>query len=153
MGNTFTQIYIHLVFAVKGRQNLISTAHQEELHKYVTGIVHGKGQKMLAVFCMPDHSHVLVGIKPSIAVSDLVRDIKANSSGFINDQKWVLGKFSWQDGFGAFSHSRGELDKVVKYTLNQEEHHEKRSFKDEYLAFLKKFEVEYDEQYLFEWYD
>lgn len=153
MSDTFTQIYIHVVFAVKGRQNLISAANREELHKYITGIVQNRDQKVLAVFCMPDHVHALIGLQPSISVSDLVRDIKANSSKFINEKKWVIGKFNWQEGFGAFSYSKSQQDDVVKYILNQEEHHKIKTFKDEYLDFLKKFEVEYDEKYLFEWYD
>ncbi|MES2275519.1 MAG: IS200/IS605 family transposase [Bacteroidota bacterium] len=153
MPNTFTQIYIHVVFAVKGRQNLIGADHREELHKYITGIVHGKDQKMLAIFCMPDHAHMLIGFKPAMSVSDMVRDIKANSSGFINEKKWVVGKFNWQEGFGAFSYSKSQQDDVVKYILNQEEHHKRKTFKEEYLEILKKFEVEYDEKYLFEWID
>lgn len=153
MSDTFTQIYIHVVFAVKGRQNLISAANREELHKYITGVVQNRDQKMLAVFCMPDHVHMLIGFKPAMSVSDLVRDIKANSSKFINEKKWVIGKFNWQEGFGAFSYSKSQQDDVVRYILNQEEHHKIKTFKDEYLDFLKKFEVEYDEKYLFEWYD
>ncbi|MDB5282170.1 MAG: Transposase family [Bacteroidota bacterium] len=151
MPNTYSQIYIQIVFAVKGRQNLIPKQHREELNKYITGIVKGDGQKMLSVFCMPDHAHLLVGLKPSMAISDLVRDIKTGSSNFINDSKWIRGQFNWQEGFGAFSYSRSQLDEVVKYILNQEEHHRKRTFKEEYLDFLQKFEVEYDEKYLFEW--
>jgi REP element-mobilizing transposase RayT len=100
---------------------------------------------------MPDHSHILTGMKPSISVSDLVRDIKAGSSKFINENKWMKGKFNWQEGFGAFSYSRSQIDTVIKYILRQEEHHKIRTFKDEYLGLLKKFEVEYDEQYLFKW--
>ncbi len=105
---------------------------------------------MLSIFAMPDHTHLLVGLKPSIAISDLVRDVKAGSSQFINEKKWVNGKFHWQEGFGAFSYSRSQIDKVIKYILNQEEHHKKVTFKEEYIDFLKKFEVEYDEKYLFE---
>lgn len=106
---------------------------------------------MLAIFCMPDHTHILVGLQPLIAISDLVRDVKAGSSKFINDQQWIKGKFNWQKGFGAFSYSRSQIDTVVKYILNQEEHHKKKSFKDEYLGLLKKFEISYDERYVFEW--
>jgi REP element-mobilizing transposase RayT len=125
MPNTYTQIYIQIVFAVKGRENLISKSHREELHKYITGIVQKREQKMLSIFCMPDHTHLLVGLKPLIAISDLTRDIKAGSSNFINDKKWVKGKFNWQEGFGAFSYSRSQIDTVIKYILNQEEHHKK----------------------------
>jgi REP element-mobilizing transposase RayT len=151
MANTYTQIYIHVVFAVQGRQNLIPKEHKEELHKYITGIVQNKGQKLIAINSMPDHTHVFIGMKPNIALSDLVRDIKNNSSNFINEKKWVRGHFNWQKGFGAFSHSHSQIDAVAKYILTQEKHHEKKTFKQEYLEMLKKFAVEYDEKYLFEW--
>jgi REP element-mobilizing transposase RayT len=151
MPNTYTQIYIQIVFAVKGRQNLIAKQNREELHKYITGIVQNRKQKMLSIFAMPDHIHLLVGLKPNIAISDLVRDIKAGSSKFINDSHWINGKFNWQEGFGAFSYSKSQIDNVIKYILNQEEHHKKQTFKEEYLDFLKKFEIEFDEKYLFEW--
>ena len=148
MANTYSQIYIQIVFAVKGRQNLIQKQNREELQKFITGIITNRKQKMLAIFAMPDHIHILVGLQPNIAISDLVRDIKAGSSKFISDQKWLANKFSWQEGFGAFSYSKSQIDNVVKYILNQEEHHKKKSFKDEYLEFLKKFEIEYKEKYL-----
>lgn len=151
MPNTYSQIYIQIVFAVKGRENLISKNNREELHKYITGIIQKREQKLLAIFCMPDHVHIFIGMKPSIAISDLVRDIKAGSSQFINEQKWINQKFNWQEGFGAFSYSKSQVDNVVNYILKQEEHHTKMSFKDEYIVFLKKFEIEYDEKYLFEW--
>ena len=151
MANTYTQLYIQIVFAVSRRENLIAKRHKEELHKYITGIVQNRKTKMLAINCMPDHSHVFVGLHPTIATSDLVRDMKAASSGFINEKNWVMGKFNWQEGFGAFSYSRSQIDTVIKYIHNQEEHHKKRTFKDEYLDMLKQFQVEYDEKYLFEW--
>ena len=131
--------------------SLIPKQHREELHKFITGIVQKRKQKMLSVFCMPDHTHILVGLTPDISISDLARDIKAGSSKFINDNKWIQGKFNWQEGFGAFSYSKSQIDTVIKYILNQEEHHKKKTFKEEYLEFLKKFDVEYDEKYLFEW--
>ena len=151
MPNTYSQIYIQIVFAVKGKQNLIQNDHREELHKYITGIVQNRGQKMLAIFCMPDHTHIFIGLQPSIAISDLVRDIKAGSSKFINDNKWMRGKFNWQEGFGSFSYSRSHIDKVVHYILNQQEHHRKKSFRGEYIEFLTKYAVDYNEKYLFEW--
>jgi putative transposase len=151
MANTYSQIYIQIVFAVKGRQNLIAKEKREELHKFITGIVSNRGQKLFAIFAMPDHVHILVSISPSISISDLVRDIKAGSSKFINDNQWINSKFNWQEGFGAFSYSKSSVDKVVKYILNQEEHHRKKTFKEEYLGFLEKFEIEYDSKYLFEW--
>lgn len=151
MPNTYTQLYIQIVFTVQGRQNLIPKKHREELHKFITGIVSNRNQKLIAIFAMPDHVHVFIGIKPNISISDLVRDIKAGSSKFINDNKWVLGKFSWQEGFGAFSHSHSHIDYVVKYILNQEEHHKTKTFKEEYLDFLNKYQIDYNEKYLFDW--
>lgn len=151
MPNTYSQIYIQIVFAVEGRQNLIAAKNREELHKYITGIVTRRGQKLLAIFCMPDHVHILVAIQPSIAISELVRDIKAGSSGFVNEKGWLRGRFNWQEGFGAFSYSRSQIDAVAKYILEQESRHSNRSFKAEYIGMLDKFEVEYDERYLFDW--
>ncbi|WP_310377710.1 IS200/IS605 family transposase [Flavobacterium sp.] len=151
MANTYSQVYIQIVFAVKGRQNLIAKENREELHKFITGIITNREQKLIAIFAMPDHVHILIGMKPNISISDLVRDIKAGSSKFINDSKWINGKFNWQEGFGAFSYSKSSIDNVVKYILTQEEHHNKKTFKEEYLYFLKKFEIEYDEKYVFDW--
>ncbi len=153
MANTYTQIYIQIVFTVKGRQNLISRKNREELHKYITGIIGIRNQKLLAIFAMPDHIHLLVGLKPNISISDLVRDIKAGSSKFISDNNWVNGKFSWQEGFGAFSYSKSQIDTVVKYIMTQEEHHKTKTFKEEYLDFLKRFDIDYNEKYLFDWID
>ncbi len=119
MANTYTQIYIQVVFAVQGRYNLISKKHKEELHKYITGIIRNKKQKLIAINCMPDHIHIFIGMKPNIALSDLVRDVKNNSSTFINKKNWVRGKFNWQKGFGAFSYGRSQIDAVVKYIQNQ----------------------------------
>lgn len=151
MANTYNQIYIHIVFTVKGRQNLIQKKWQEELYKYISGIVNAKGQKLFAIGGMPDHIHILLSISPNISISDLVRDIKANSSKWINQNQFVLGKFQWQDGFGAFSHSKSNLDKVINYINNQEDHHKKRSFKDEYLELLNRYDIDYDDRYLFDW--
>jgi REP element-mobilizing transposase RayT len=153
MANTYSQIYIQIAFTVKGRQNLIPKQHRERLNKYITGIIQSREQKTLAIFSMPDHTHLLVGLKPSIAISDLVREVKSGSSKFINDNKWNSTKFNWQEGFGAFSYSRSQLDNVVKYIMNQEEHHKKATFRDEYLSLLKNFEIAYDERYLFEWFE
>lgn len=151
MANTFTQIYIQIVFAVKGRQNLIPKENREELHKFMTGIISNRGQKSFAVFAMPDHIHLLISMSPSISISDLVRDIKAGSSKFINDKNCINGKFNWQEGYGAFSYSKSSVDAVIKYILNQEEYHKNKSFKNEYIDFLEKFEIDYDSKYLFEW--
>ena len=137
MANTYTQLYVQIVFAVNGRQNLIKKEHREELHKYITGIVQKRSQKMLSIFCMPDHLHTLIGLQPNINISDLVRDIKTGSTNFINDTWGLSHKFSWQEGFGAFSYSRSQIDTVIKYILNQEVHHKKMNFREEYLGFLK----------------
>lgn len=150
MANTYTQIYIQVVFAVSGRQNLISKDRKEEIHKYITGIVRNNSQKLIAINSMPDHIHMLIGLQPDMALSDLVRDVKANASNFINERRWARGKFSWQEGFGAFSYSHSQLDAVIRYIQNQEQHHRKRSFKDEYLEMLKKFNVVFDSKYIFD---
>jgi putative transposase len=149
MANTYTQIHIQIVFAVEGRQNLLPPEHNVELQKYITGIVSGQGQKLVAINNMPDHVHLLVGLKANVSVSELVRDIKASSSRFITEKKWVPGRFSWQEGFGAFSYSRSHVDAVVRYIQNQQQHHAKRSFREEYIGFLRRFEIDYDERYLF----
>jgi len=151
MANTYTQIYIHIVFAVKDRQNLIKKEHREEIHKYMAGIIQSRNQKLIAINSMPDHVHILIGMKPDMALSELVRDIKAVSSKFINEKNWMRGKFSWQEGFGAFSYSQSQLDTVIRYIQNQEEHHSKKSFKEEYVEMLEKFKVEYDPKYIFNW--
>ena len=144
-------MYIQIVFAVKGRENLIRKTWKEELHKYIAGIVQKKDQKSIIVNGMADHIHIFVGLRPTMAISDLVRDVKNNSSNFINDKKFVKNKFSWQDGYGAFSYGHSQIDDVYNYILNQEEHHKKRTFREEYIGFLQKFNVPFDEKYLFEW--
>ena len=133
----------------KARKCLIQPEHNDELQKYITGIVFGQKQKLIAINNMPDHLHLRVGIKPDIALSDLVRDVKAGSSKFINEKHWVMGRFSWQEGFGAFSYSRSQLGTVIRYIENQQLHHARKSFREEYVALLEKFGVEYDPQYIF----
>jgi putative transposase len=150
MADTYTQIYIHIVFAVKGRDDLISVKWKEELYKYITGIITNEGQKLLAINGMPDHIHILIGLKPSVSLSDVVRDIKANSSRFINDQKWIAGKFEWQNGFGAFSYSHSQLTNVINYIQNQEEHHRTKTFREEYIEFLKLFNIEFKNEFIFD---
>ena len=150
MPNTYTQIYIHIVFAVKGRQPLIPKEHKTELHRYITGIITNKKQKVIQINSMPDHIHILVGMAPEAALTDLVRDIKANSSKFINKKRWVVGRFEWQIGFSAFSYSHSQLDAVASYIRNQEKHHTTKTFKEEYLEFLDLFNVSYDKRYVFE---
>ena len=151
MANTYSQIYIQVVFSVKGRQNLILSNWKDELHKYICGIVSGTKQKVLAIGGVADHIHILISVNPSVSISDLVKDIKANSSRWINERSFIKGKFQWQEGFGAFSYSYKEIDRVVKYINNQEKHHQKKTFKDEYLEFLDNFKVEFDEKYVFDW--
>jgi len=151
MAGTFSQIYIQVVFAVKGRENLIGKVWKDELNKYIAGIIKGKEQKSIIVNGMPDHIHAFIGLRPSMSISDLVRDIKNNSANFINDNKLVNNKFSWQEGYGAFSYAHSQLNSVYQYILTQEDHHKKKTFKQEYLEFLKKFEIEHQEKYLFEW--
>src|SRR5215469_616323 len=130
LANTYTQIYIQIVFAVEGRQNLIQPKHNDELQKYITGIVSGQKQKLLAINNMPDHVHLLVGLNAALSLSERVRDIKANSSRFVNEKRWVGGRFSWQEGFGAFSYSRSQIDSVIRYILNQQRHHARRTFRE-----------------------
>ena len=150
MPNTYTQIYIHIVFAVKGRQPLIPKEHKAELHRYITGIVKNKKQNVIQINSMPDHIHILVGMAPEAALSDLVKDIKANSSRFINKNRWVMGRFEWQQGFSAFSYSHSQLSAIANYIKNQEKHHARKTFKEEYLAFLDLYGVDYDKKYIFE---
>jgi putative transposase len=150
MANTYTQIYIHTVFAVRRRDALIASSWKERLHKYITGIVQNKGHKLIAINTMPDHVHIFIGMKPNEALSDLVRDIKRDSTNFVNEEIRLRGKFSWQEGFGAFSYAHSQIDTVAKYILNQEEHHRQKSFRDEYESMLKEFALEYDSRYLFE---
>ncbi|ABQ03985.1 IS200/IS605 family transposase [Flavobacterium johnsoniae] len=149
MADTYSQLYIQIVFAVKGRQNLISKKWKDEIYKYITGIITNQKQKLIAINGMPDHIHILVGIKPNISLSDLVRDIKSSSSKFINEQKWINGKFEWQNGFGAFSYGHSQLTNVIKYIENQEEHHKTKTFKEEYIAFLKLFNIDFKDEYIF----
>ncbi|TRX09744.1 IS200/IS605 family transposase [Flavobacterium gawalongense] len=151
MSGTFSQIYIQIVFAVKGRQSLINNSWEEELYKYITGIVQNKGQKMLAINGMPDHIHIFIGMKPSCCLSDLVREVKKSSNEFINDKKFCSRTFSWQEGYGVFSYSHSALDNVIAYIMNQKQHHHVKTFKEEYLKMLKKFEIEFKDEYLFEW--
>lgn len=149
MPNTYTQIHLHVVFAVKYRSVCIPPLHAERLYRYITGIVTEREQKLLAVNGMPDHVHLLVGLRPDRAPSDLVRDVKAVSSKFINEQNWLPGKFAWQEGFGAFSYSTSQLPAVIEYIERQQEHHAKRSFHEEYRLLLEKFQVSYEDKYLF----
>jgi putative transposase len=151
MAGTYSQIYIQVVFAVQGRQNLLHKDWREEVFKYMAGIIKNKGHKPIIVNGVEDHVHLFLGLKPAMALSDLMRDVKNNSSNFINDHHWVKGRFCWQEGYGAFSYSHSQIENAYNYILNQEEHHGKQTFKDEYIGTLKKFEIEHDEGYLFAW--
>jgi REP element-mobilizing transposase RayT len=151
MANTYTQIYIHIVFAVKNRDAMISRAWSERLRRYITGIVQNQGHKLIAINTMPDHVHIFIGMKPDATLSDLVRDIKRDSTNFINNEIKPQGKFAWQEGFGAFSYSHAQIDSVVKYILNQEEHHRRKTFREEYEEMLREFAVQYDARYVFDW--
>ena len=150
MADTYTQLYIHIIFAVKGRESLIPKQHKEALHQYITRIITHKNQTVIRINSMPDHLHILVGITPDIAISDLVRDIKANSSKWINTKRWIVGKFEWQAGFAAFSYAHSQLDAVVAYINNQEAHHSRQTFREEYLTFLRRFNVSYNPKYVFD---
>ena len=151
MADTFSQIYIHLVFSVKERQNVIHKTWREELFKYVSGIVKGKDQKVFAIGGMPDHIHILISLRPNCMISELVNSVKTNSSKWINSRGFVKGKFNWQEGYGAFSYGQSQLDHVIQYINNQEQHHQKRSFKEEYIELLQRFNVKFEEKYLFDW--
>ena len=151
MPNTYSQIYLQFIFAVQGRKNLIPKEHKEELHKYMTALVQARNAKMLAVHCMPDHIHLFVGYKPSVLISDFIKEIKVQSNEFITSKKWIRGNFNWQEGYGVFSYGHSQIDRVCKYILNQEAHHKKKTFKEEYHEFLQKFAIPYEERYLFEW--
>jgi len=150
MANTYTQLFIHIVFTVKGRQAIIPRSHKEELHRYITGIIKNTGHLLLAMNSVPDHIHILVALKPSLALSDLVRDIKSNSSSFVNEKGWIRGKFQWQEGFGAFSCSPDHCENVKRYIAKQEEHHGYVTFKEEYVSLLETYGVIYDEKYVFD---
>jgi putative transposase len=153
MPNTYTQLYIHLVFAVKHRQALIKPEFREEIERYMTGLLQNKRNKLIAIYLMPDHAHILIGQNPATSLSEIVQVLKTETTNFINEKGFTPSRFNWQEGFGAFSHSRRELDKVVKYILNQPEHHKMKKFRAEYLMLLRRYEVDFQEQYLFEFFD
>lgn len=153
MANTYSQINIHCVFAVKGRENLITNRFRDDLHKYMSGILKNDGVFPLAIGGWKDHVHVFFELPPSLRVSDLMRDIKAVSSKWINDNRFVMGKFRWQEGYGAFSYSRSLRNEVIQYIINQEKHHGVKTFKEEYLEMLAKFKIEFKEEYIFDFYD
>ena len=149
MANTYTQVHIQVVFAVKNRSSLIHATWEDALFRYITGIIQNHGHRVLQVNGMPDHVHILFGMKPDQALSDLIKQVKQDSSKWINQQGYVQGRFSWQAGYGAFSYSKSQIPRVVRYIQNQKEHHKKKTFREEYLEFLKAFEIDFNEGYIF----
>jgi putative transposase len=149
MPNTYTQIHLHLIFAVQNRKSLITDSWKDRLYQYITGIVQRNKHKMIIINGMPDHLHIAIGMRPTQSLSDLMQDIKGSSSTWINDNKLAAGKFQWQEGYGAFSYNKSLLPKLIEYIKNQEKHHKKKTFLEEYKDFLKAFDVEYDERYIF----
>ena len=149
MANTYTQIHIQFVFAVKFRDAIIHSFWKDELYRYMTGIIQNNKHKLIAINGMPDHIHILIGMRPTQSISDLMQDIKGSSSKWINQKGFIKGKFEWQEGYGAFSYGKSQVKDVIAYIENQEQHHSKKTFRDEYMDFLKKFDIEYDEQYIF----
>jgi putative transposase len=148
MANTFTQIYLHIVFAVQNRISLIRPDWKDDLYKYITGIVQKNSHKLIAINGTANHLHIAVGYKPHQLIPDLMQDVKGNSSKWINEKKFAKGKFSWQAGYGAFSFSHSQIDAVVKYINNQEKHHKKKTFREEYIELLKRYNVTFDEKYI-----
>jgi REP element-mobilizing transposase RayT len=153
MANTYTQINIHAIFSIKGRENIITRNFREDLFKYISGILNQNNQYSLAVNGYKDHVHLFFELHPTKALADIIRIVKTNSSKWINENSFVKGKFSWQEGYGAFSYARSQRDDVIKYIMNQEKHHEKRTFREEYYDLLKKFQIEFNDHYVFEFYD
>lgn len=153
MPNTFSKIFIQFIFAVQHRSALILPDFEEELYKYIGGIIRNQGQKLLAINGTKDHVHLFLGIEPSCRMSNLMRDVKGESSEFINKKGFLRNKFNWQEGYGAFSYGSSQKQDVINYVMNQKQHHRKVRFRDEYISFLKKFEVEYDEKYIFNFFE
>lgn len=151
MPNTFTQIHLHFVFAVKHRQALINESIRTRVEKYITGIVQNFGHKLLAIYCMPDHTHLFVGFRPAQSVAEFMREVKSSSSELLNREDLTKEKFNWQEGYGCFSYSHSHVQNVIDYVLNQPTHHRRKTFREEYTELLKKFEIPYEEKYLFTW--
>jgi REP element-mobilizing transposase RayT len=149
MANTYTQIHIHTVFAVQNRISLIKKDWQDRLYQYIISIIQNHGHKVLSIGGISDHIHILFGFRPTQSLSELMQNIKRNSSEWINKEKFVMGKFSWQEGYGAFSYSKSQISQVIKYIENQDTHHKKRTFIEEYKKILDVFGLEYDERYIF----
>ena len=153
MANTYSQLFHQFVFSVKGRDNFIREDFRDELEKTICGIISNYKCKPLAIYCNPDHVHILIGMNPAMSPSKLMEQVKSGSSNWLNQKKYISGKFHWQDGFGCFSYSKSHIDTVIKYILNQPKHHKNKSFREEYGLFLEKFDIDFNENYLFEYYD
>ena len=153
MANTYTQLNTHVVFAVKGRDNILPSKIRHELFKYISGILTNSNQFSLAVNGYKDHVHLFFEMSPTKSLSEIVRIVKANSSKWINENKFIAGRFSWQEGYGGFSYSRSQRDDVINYIIKQEEHHHQKTFREEYLSILKSFEISFDEHYIFDFYE
>lgn len=151
MANTYSQITIHLIFAVKNRDYLLQSDFRDEIFKYISGIFKNLNQKLICINGIPNHIHILFGLNPDSSISNVVRDVKRFSTKFINEKRYLKGKFAWQEGYAAFSYSRSHRDKVINYINNQEKHHKVKTFKEEYIELLEKFEIEYKSEYLFNW--
>ena len=151
MADTYTKLYYHVVFTVQNRMCIIRPEIREDVQKYITGITTNKKQKLISIYCRPDHTHVLLGLKPDFAISTVIRDIKANSSRFINENHWIRGGFAWQEGYGAFTCCERDLDEVIHYIHNQEAHHKRKQFREEYLEILRQYNIEYKDEHLFDW--
>jgi REP element-mobilizing transposase RayT len=149
MANTYTQLHIQFVFAVKYRASLIQNNWKNKLHRYVTGIIQANEHKMLQINSMPDHIHIFIGMRPHQSISSLIQNVKTESSRWIKAEKFCSSQFAWQNGYGAFSYSKSHVQNVIRYIQNQEAHHKKETFLDEYRRMLKAFEIEYDERYIF----
>lgn len=150
MPNTYSQIYLQFIFAVKGRDAIISEDWEDELYKYITGIVQNTGNKMLAINGVSDRIHFVIGYNPNTRIPDLIREIKKASNKFIKEKRFVRSNFQWQEGYGVFSYSKSHLDAVIKYVQNQKTHHAKRTFRDEYFDLLNRYEIDYSEEYVFD---
>ncbi len=149
MANTYTQVHLHLIFAVQFRRALIHYSWKERLYQYITQIIQRHKHKVMVINGMPDHLHIVIGMRPQQSLSDLMQVIKSGSSGWVNEQNLTPVKFNWQAGYGAFSCSKSQLPMLINYVKNQEIHHRKKTFMEEYEGFLQAFEVEYDERYIF----
>lgn len=150
MANTYHQIYVQAVFAVKYRKAVIKKEWKEEFQGVIGNLINERNCKTLIVNGVEDHMHCLIALRPVVSVSDLMQHVKAKSSKYLNDRQVTRSRFEWQDGYGVFSYSHNDLDRIYKYIANQEEHHRKELFHDEYLALLKEFNIQYDERYLFQ---